>query len=287
MTWPWLALGLAGLVALLVVAYWQLIIAEGTYLGPRVVAWTYDLVASRYDAIKQFDNRNERWFVASPLLGELATVEQPLILDVATGTGRLPQALLRERFRGTILALDLSSRMLRQARRKLQAYGEQVSLIRQDASHLPFDDDTFDAVACLEALEFMPDPLETLAEMVRVLAPGGVLCLTNRVGWEARLLPGRAMARPEFEEVLMANCLLDIRVRSWQTDYDLALARMGGQRQAGDRQGRELTSLLRCPACGAALERRVASLACTSCGQAYPIQEGVLNLVAGKRPESR
>jgi SAM-dependent methyltransferase len=287
MTWPWLALGLAGLVALLVVAYWQLIIAEGTYLGPRVVAWTYDLVASRYDAIKQFDNRNERWFVASPLLGELATVEQPLILDVATGTGRLPLALLRERFRGTILALDLSSRMLRQARRKLQAYGEQVSLIRQDASHLPFDDDTFDAVACLEALEFMPDPLATLAEMVRVLAPGGVLYLTNRVGWEARLLPGRAMARPEFEEVLTGNCLLDIRVRPWQADYDLALARKGGQRLAGIRQGRELASLLRCPACSGALERRVASLACTGCGQAYPIREGVIDLVTGNRPERR
>jgi SAM-dependent methyltransferase len=283
MSWPWLVLGLAGLAALLALAYWQLIVAEGTYLGPRVVAWTYDLVASRYDAIKQFDTRNESWFVAAPLLRELAAVDQPLILDVATGTGRLPLALLRERFRGSILALDLSPRMLHQARRKLQSYGQQVSLIRQDASHLPFDDDTFDAVTCLEALEFMPQPLEMLAEMVRVLAPGGVLYLTNRIGWESRLLPGRAMARSEFEEALTRCSLLEIQVRRWQANYDLALARKSGQPQAGREPGRDLASLLRCPACGEPVARRVASLACTGCGQAYPIQDGVVNLVAGKR----
>jgi len=287
MSWQWLAFGIAGLVALLTLAYWQLIIAEGTYLGPQVVAWTYDLVASRYDAIKQFDTRNESWFVASPLLRELATIEQPLILDVATGTGRLPFALLRERFRGQILALDLSPRMLRQARRKLQSYGEQVSLIRQDASSLPFDDGMFDAVTCLEALEFMPRPMETLAEMVRVLAPGGVLYLTNRVGWEAHLLPGRAMTRSEFEEVLTGHSLLEIQVRRWQANYDLALARKAGQSQVGGRQERELASLLHCPSCGGPMERRVASLACTSCGQAYPIREGVVNLDAGDWPAGR
>ena len=285
MSWPWLVLGLAGLAALLALAYWQLIIAEGTYLGPQVVAWTYDLVASRYDAIKQFDTRNESWFVAAPLLRELAAVEHPLILDVATGTGRLPLALLRERFRGRILALDLSPRMLHQARRKLQSYGEQVSLIRQDASRLPFDDGTFDAVTCLEALEFMPQPLEMLAEMVRVLAPGGVLYLTNRVGWESRLLPGRAMTRPKFEGVLAKYSLLEIQVRRWQANYDLALARKSGQPLPGRGPGQDLASLLRCPACGEPVARKVASLACTGCGQAYPIQDGVVNLVAGKQTD--
>lgn len=287
MSWSWFALGAAGMAALLALAYWQLIIAEGTYLGPRVVAWTYDLVASRYDAIKQFDARNESWFVASPLLRELAAVEQPLILDVATGTGRLPLALLRERFRGRIAGLDLSPRMLRQARRKLQSYGEQVSLIWQDATYLPFDDDTFDAVTCLESLEFMPRPMETLAEMVRVLAPGGVLYLTNRVGWEARLLPGRAIPRPEFQEVLAGYALWDVHVRRWQSNYDLALARKAGQRGTGGGMERELASLLRCPACSGSVKRGVASLSCTGCGQTYPIHEGVINLAAGQWPGVR
>ena len=66
MTWLWVALALAGLACLAALAYWQLIIAEGAYLGPRVVAWTYDLVASRYDDIKHFKPQDESWFVAGP-----------------------------------------------------------------------------------------------------------------------------------------------------------------------------------------------------------------------------
>ncbi|MFN2219790.1 MAG: class I SAM-dependent methyltransferase, partial [Anaerolineae bacterium] len=137
-----MALVAALLVALLALAYWQLIIAEGAYLGARVVAWTYDLVASRYDAIKQFNPKNESWFVAAPLLGELRGVERPLVLDVATGTGRLPLALLRERFRGRIVGVDLSRGMLRHAWRNLAAYRDQVSLLWDDASRLPFSDGT-------------------------------------------------------------------------------------------------------------------------------------------------
>ena len=116
-------------------------------------------------------------------------VDRPLLLDVATGTGRVPLALLRNRFAATggrIVGLDLSWGMLRQARAKLQDYDRWVDLVWQDASHLPFDDGTFDAVTCMEALEFLPRPREALAEMVRVLAPGGLLAVTNRVGvWRA------------------------------------------------------------------------------------------------------
>ena len=220
MNWLWLALAITGLVGLAALAYWQLIVAEGAYLGPRVVAWTYDLVASRYDAIKRFEPGDERWFVAGPLLRGLVGIERPLVLDVATGTGRLPLALLRERFRGQIVGLDISPGMLRQARRKLRSYGDQVCLICEDASHLPFEDNTFDAVTCMESLEFMPRPLEVLSEMVRVLAPGGVLLLTNRVGVEARLLPRRAIPRPAFQRILDDYPLSQFEVRPWCTNTE-------------------------------------------------------------------
>ena len=213
MSWLWAGIGLAGVLLLAGLVYWQVIVAEGAYLGPRFVAWTYDLVAQRYDAIKQFDQGEERRYLAEPLLRKLAGVENPLVLDVATGTGRLPLSLLHAQFRGQIVGLDLSLKMLRLAQRKLLPYGDRVGLIWQGAGHLPFGDGLFDAVTCLEALEFFPHPSESLAEMVRVLAPGGVLLVTNRVGTEARFLPGRALARPHFQALMEALPLREVEVR--------------------------------------------------------------------------
>lgn len=278
MNWLGVALGAVGIVVLAALFYWQLIVAEGTYLGPRAVAWTYDWVASRYDAIKQFEPRDESWFVARPLLHRLANIERPLVLDVATGTGRLPLALLRNHFGGQIVGLDLSKGMLRQARGKLDPFGDRVLLIRQDASELPFEDGAFDAVACLESLEFLPRPRESLAEMVRVLAPGGVLFFSNRVGREARLLPGRAMSRSVFEQVLSAFPLRDVDVRRWQTSYDLAIARKEGIPEVEGRGDVVLDSLLRCPTCKGDLRQVAPGLSCSVCERIYPVRQGIVHL---------
>jgi ubiquinone/menaquinone biosynthesis C-methylase UbiE len=285
MIWEWL-LPIGGALALAGVLYWQLVIAEGTYLGPRAVAWTYDLVASRYDAIKQFRPQDESWFVARPLLQSMAGVERPVVLDVATGTGRLPLALLRDHFGangGRIVGLDLSRGMLRRARAKLRPYGDQVWLVWQDAGRLPFGDGAFDAVTCLESLEFMPQPLQVLAEMVRVLAPGGTLLVTNRVGREAWLLPGRAVARPAFEEALAAHPLRQIEVRRWQENYDLAMARKEGVPRKDRVQDLELAGLMRCPVCQGALVRGAAGLSCAACARGFPIREGVVQLAGHER----
>lgn len=281
MIWVWVLLVIVGVAVL---AYWQLVIAEGSYLGARFVAWTYDLVARRYDATKQFVPRDESWFIAGPLLKSLQGVEFPLVLDVATGTGRLPQDLFRDRFQGQLVGLDLSRGMLRQANKKLRVYGDRVCLVWQDASQLPFGDGQFDAVTCLESLEFMPQPLEVLAEMVRVLAPGGTLLLTNRVGREAHLLPGRAISRPEFQRTLDSLPLCDVDIRRWQVQYDLAVTRKVGHRRGFQQVSSEgLTSLIRCPGCGGPLRRRGPKLSCAVCEQSYPIREGVVHLSTGGR----
>jgi ubiquinone/menaquinone biosynthesis C-methylase UbiE/uncharacterized protein YbaR (Trm112 family) len=282
MIWLWLGLGVAGLAVLI---YWQLIIAEGTYLGPKVVAWTYDLVARRYDAIKQFVPSEENWFVGEPLFQALEDRPQPWVLDVATGTGRLPLALLRKHFQGQIIGLDLSRGMLRQASAKLAIYGDQVHWLWQDARHLPFDDDVFDAVICLESLEFMPRPLDVLAEMVRVLAPGGVLFVSNRVGREGRLLPGRALSRPAFRQALAALPVRGIVVEPWQVQYDLAMARKAGSQETERHDPVDLAALIRCPVCGGSLRRTARGLSCTECQRIYAIREGIVHLAAPERRE--
>jgi ubiquinone/menaquinone biosynthesis C-methylase UbiE/uncharacterized protein YbaR (Trm112 family) len=282
MIWVWLGLGVVGLAVLI---YWQLIIAEGAYLGPRVVAWTYDLVARRYDAIKQFVPREENWFVGEPLFQALEDRPRPLVLDVATGTGRLPLALLRKHFQGQIIGLDLSHGMLRQASAKLQIYGDQVHWLWQDARRLPFDDDVFDAVICLESLEFMPRPLDVLGEMVRVLAPGGVLFVSNRVGHEGRLLPGKVLSRPAFRQALAALPLRGIAVEPWQVQYDLAMARKAGGQETEGRGQVDLAALIRCPVCGGSLRRGGPGLSCPACQRIYPIRKGIVHLAAPAKRE--
>jgi SAM-dependent methyltransferase len=278
MLWIPIVLGGIGLVLLGVLLYWQLIIAEGTHLGPRVVTLLYDLSARAYERIKQYDAGDEQWFLGLPLARALELIPAPLVLDVATGTGRLPRALLRQPpFEGHVIGLDLSRRMLHEATKQTAQFADRLSYIWQDARNLPFDDDTFDAVTCLEALEFTPNPREVLAEMVRVLRPGGVLLTTNRIGRDVKLLPGRTFPRNAFARVLGEFALEDVRVRPWQMDYDLAWAVKSGEPRGGGM--RPLPEILRCPACHGTVEREGSAFHCTGCSRAYPIAaDGVIEM---------
>jgi SAM-dependent methyltransferase len=287
MNWVALVLAAIGVVLLGLLLYWQLIIAEGTYLGPRIVVLLYDWSAHIYERIKQYDTGDEQWFLGLPLAKALALIPAPLVLDVATGTGRLPRALLRQpAFEGRVIAIDLSRRMLREAVQRTAPFSNRLTYIWQDARKLPFEDGTFDAVACLEALEFTPDPVGVLGELVRVLRSGGVLLVTNRIGRDARFLPGRAFPQDEFERVLRALPLEDVNVRRWQVDYDLAWAIKVGEPHGGS--VRPLPEVLRCPTCGGRLdlmgEEGAPAFLCSSCARAYPIgEDGVIEMARYKR----
>jgi len=222
------------------ITYWLLILSEGAYLGNPVVVALYDWSAAKYDAIKGVMAHEDGIHLARPILEALPTATSPswrdpvaagtsssgetapLFLDVATGTGRLPLALLRQfAFRGRIVGLDASRRMLAIAQSKTRTHCADVAWIREDAMALPFRRDTFHAVTCIEALEFLPSPVRALQEMVRVLRPGGQLMLSNRVGVDALFLPGRAYRPRALEEKLRALGLVHVRTRRWQTHYDL------------------------------------------------------------------
>jgi SAM-dependent methyltransferase len=214
------------LAAAAVLLYWELVIAEGVHLGPRVVVWLYDLAAPRYERIKKFDPAFEDGYLGLPLTGALLECGAPRVLDVAAGNGRVARALLRQpAFDGSITCLDLAPRMVAQGRRQCAAWPGRAHWLRSPAVPLPFADEAFDAVTCVEALEFLPDARAALAECVRVLRPGGRLLLTNRVGRDAWLLPGRTFTRAAFARLLGELPLETVRVHPWQVDYDLAWAR--------------------------------------------------------------
>lgn len=277
---PWLIIALVPLSLLLLglLLYWQLIIAEGAYLGPRIVALMYDWSAPAYERIKKYSPNDEQWFLGLPLARSLETVPAPLVLDVATGTGRLPRAVLRQPpFQGRVIGLDLSRGMLREAVNRTAQFADRLTFIWQDASQLPFAEGTFDAVTCIEALEFMPDPLHVLDELVRVLRPGGVLLITNRVGSDAKFLPGRAFDPDRFEELLGKRPLEQLKTRRWQVDYSLVWAIKKGKPRGGGIQ--RLEDILRCPTCAGQLTRDAHAFRCTSCDRSYPISEdGIIEM---------
>jgi ubiquinone/menaquinone biosynthesis C-methylase UbiE len=218
-------------------AYHALVIAEGTYLGSRLVAILYDRVASRYDRIKNLRYVHESCFLGIPLAERLQNVPAPTILDVATGTCRLPLAVLPLIATGAVVVgVDRSGGMLRMGAQARTALGSNVGLVQADAEALPMADASFDAVTCIEALEFFVRPGEALEEMRRVLRPGGVLLASNRVGWEALLLPRRVARRGALEAQLSRLGFCDVESRRWQVHYDLVWARLPDSGCSDDRR---------------------------------------------------
>lgn len=276
--WP-LILGIS-ILLLAAFLYWAFVVTEGAYLGARVVAWTYDLAAHRYDQIKQFRDPEDAWLLARPLLEKLGGVDAPLILDVATGTGRMPLALLkRALFQGYVVGLDLSHKMLQQARKKLGEGAGRYVLVWRDAQRLAFPDDTFDAVCCLEAIEFMPSPRRVLSEMVRVLRPGGVFLVTNRINWERKLMPGKAFTDDRIRAMLQETGLVEIDIRPWQTYYDLIWTRKAGTRSRLGRGTQELGAILCCPKCHhSPLAEAEGQFRCRQCGSSYPVEDSIVHM---------
>lgn len=107
-------------------------------------------------------------------------------LEVAVGTGlNLPHYRDDVRLTG----LDWSEGMLDGARRRAADLRRPVTLRQGDARELPFADASFDSVVSTFSLCAIPDPTAALAEMDRVLRPGGLLLLADHVAstaWAVR-----------------------------------------------------------------------------------------------------
>ena len=98
------------------------------------------------------------------------------VLDVACGTGILARQIAPILGpAGSIVSVDLNSKMLDVARKHTPTGGAPVEWRQGDAASLPCPDADFDIVLCQQGLQFFPDKLGALREMYRVLKPGGIL----------------------------------------------------------------------------------------------------------------
>ena len=123
----------------------------------------------------------DSWFVpvlfapvAEQMVSGTALPPQARVLDIACGTGIVARtAASRLCGQGQITGLDLNPAMLRVARRVSDAAGLAIDWVQGDAQALPFPDAAFDLVFCQQGIQFFPDRAAAIAEMHRVLAPGG------------------------------------------------------------------------------------------------------------------
>ena len=98
------------------------------------------------------------------------------VLEVAVGSGR---SLPHYPAGVEVVGIDLSPEMLAIARRRAAEIGRTVDLREGDAEALPFADGEFDTVVCALALCSIPRPGVALAEMARVVVPGGSVVLVD------------------------------------------------------------------------------------------------------------
>lgn len=111
-------------------------------------------------------------------------------LDVATGSGSLALALAGEGWQ--VSAVDIAPRLMEVGRCRAQDLGQDIRWREASMDDLPFPAAGFDLVASSFGLIFAPDPREVLAEVRRVLRPGGVLAYS---AWTPDGFMGRMSAR--------------------------------------------------------------------------------------------
>jgi ubiquinone/menaquinone biosynthesis C-methylase UbiE len=148
----------------------------------------FDRVAPTYD--RWAGGMHER--VAARLVDLAAPRKGEQALDVGTGTGLVAHLVAPRVSPGAVIGVDLSHQMLAIARAKTAettprgsdrrsrgaSSAQHLQFVGMAAEHLVFRPETFDLVTIGDALAYFADPTEALAEVARVLRPGGRLALS-------------------------------------------------------------------------------------------------------------
>lgn len=135
----------------------------------HAAAAVYDKIAHVYDSTRHLPD----WVahrVAAHIRARLPGTRKARFLEIGVGTGRITSALARGLPVRQVVGLDLSPAMLGVLRTKLGG----VQPVLGDASQLPFAASRFDAALSCHVLHMIPDLAGAIAEIQRVLRPGGL-----------------------------------------------------------------------------------------------------------------
>ncbi|AEG94233.1 candidate Ubiquinone/menaquinone biosynthesis methyltransferase [Ramlibacter tataouinensis TTB310] len=136
----------------------------------------FDSVAPRYDLMNDLMSMglHRAWKAYTVLVADVRPGHQ--VLDIAGGTGDLALAFARKAGpSGQVVHTDINEAMLRTGRSRLLDAGVVLPTLVCDAERLPFADGSFDRVSVAFGLRNMTHKEQAVAEMHRVLRPGGKL----------------------------------------------------------------------------------------------------------------
>lgn len=136
----------------------------------------FDRIAGHYDGLNHLLSLNidKRW--RHEAVKSLPDCSQ-FCLDVATGTGDLAIAIVQAGKAQQVIGVDLSDKMMNIGVKKVRDFNltTNISFQHADCAALPFDDKTFNVVTCSYGVRNFAELDKSLAEMYRVLVPGGEL----------------------------------------------------------------------------------------------------------------
>lgn len=192
--------------------------------------------------VTKYDDLGQKHYkkIATELLKGVELKDKE-VLDVGCGTGILSLHSLKQGA-ARVVGGDLSEYMLNQCRIKANAanYSEaQLELRQFDTESLPFDNNSFDVVTSSMVLGIVPDQKKAIAEMVRVLKPGGLVAFSThgpnyyREGIEASFKAASIYTlgyriefwprkKPEIRRMLERANLVDINTYQlvWQDTFE-------------------------------------------------------------------
>jgi len=143
------------------------------------VAGMFDQIAFRYDFLNRFLSGGIDLYWRKQAIRELQALQPKVMLDVATGTADVAIMSFKFLKPATIVGIDISEGMLQLGRKKIAnlLLNKQIALYQGDSEAINFATDTFDAVTVAFGVRNFEHLREGLAEMLRVLKPGGKLVI--------------------------------------------------------------------------------------------------------------
>lgn len=144
---------------------------------PNSIRSMFDAIAGRYDLANTVLSGGAHYLWRQRVVNTVPLPPHAQIFDGATGTGDLAFAWAKKAGAGsTIVGLDFSEGMLTEARHKVKNYerlGAAISFLHGDLLSLPFENARFDVASVSFGIRNVADPRRALAELLRVVKPGG------------------------------------------------------------------------------------------------------------------